>query len=252
VSDQYSLTAQTRQAIAVEVEPLVSDRDEKFLAFNADLIKQLCKKTRENIIAIGHHLTKCQGRLGHGAWLPWLEREFGWSDQTARNFMRVYEMSKSKNFLNLDLPVSSLYLLAAPSTAEEARTEVIERVSSGEALRHADVKEIIKQHSEGSEVDASAARPEDSPDYHCRLKDGRIDRKLERFMSTVHWVRTSGDVLAAIADIEFPPNLTCKSAAAACKVLKEGVAGLEEALAGLRKLGTRLTRLAAYKSGDAS
>ena len=117
-----------------QVEPLVRDSNRTFLAFSASRIKELCKKTCENIVAIGRHLTKCQGCLGHGAWLPWLEREFGWSDQTARNFMRVYEMSKSKNFLDLDLPVSSLYLLAAPSTAENARTEVIERANSGEAV----------------------------------------------------------------------------------------------------------------------
>jgi len=27
---------------------------------------------------------------GHGNWYSWLEREFGWTDDTALNFMRVH------------------------------------------------------------------------------------------------------------------------------------------------------------------
>jgi hypothetical protein len=52
---------------------------------------------------------------GHGNWLPWLEREFGWTDRTARNFMAVHEAAaKSEKFSDLNVPVSGLYLLAAP------------------------------------------------------------------------------------------------------------------------------------------
>ena len=58
-------------------------RSVTFLAFKARVIKELCKKTREDIVAIGRHLTDCQNHLGHGAWLPWLKREFGWTDRTA-------------------------------------------------------------------------------------------------------------------------------------------------------------------------
>ena len=48
--------------------------------------------------------------------------------------MQVHEMAKSQKFLNLDLPVSSLYLLAAPSTPREARDAVISRVKTGEKV----------------------------------------------------------------------------------------------------------------------
>jgi hypothetical protein len=82
-------------------------------------------------IEIGCRLAACKAELGHGNWLPWLDREFGWSDRTALNFMRVYEMvTKSEKFSDLSLPVSSLYLLAAPSTPEEARQAVIESSSA--------------------------------------------------------------------------------------------------------------------------
>jgi hypothetical protein len=54
-------------------------------------------------------------------------------DRTALNFMRVYDMSKTENFSDLNIPLSSLYLLAAPSTPEKARTEIFDRATSGEA-----------------------------------------------------------------------------------------------------------------------
>jgi hypothetical protein len=42
-------------------------------------------------------------------------------------------------------PASILYLLAAPSTPEAARIEIIERAEAGEAISHAEVKKVIKK-----------------------------------------------------------------------------------------------------------
>src|SRR5262249_47237592 len=78
-----------------------------------------------------------------GNWLPWLEREFGWEERSARNFMQVFEASKSANFADLDLPVSALYLLAAPSTPEAAKTEILERAKAGESLPVEEVKRVV-------------------------------------------------------------------------------------------------------------
>jgi hypothetical protein len=48
--------------------------------------------------------------LSRGDWLPWLKRELGWTEQIALNFIRLAQ-SKSKSSLDLNLPVSGLYLL---------------------------------------------------------------------------------------------------------------------------------------------
>jgi hypothetical protein len=78
---------------------------------------------------------------GHGNWLPWLEREFGWSEDTANRFMSLNRLQGDiPQIAEYDLPVSGLYLLAAPSTPDEARAEVIERAEQGEALSVADVQ----------------------------------------------------------------------------------------------------------------
>jgi hypothetical protein len=114
------------------------------LAEHAAVIRALGKRVVGDIIEIGRRLTDAKKIAGHGNWLPWLEREFGWTDKTAERFMQVH--SKSDKLSNLDVPVSGLYLLAAPSTPEEARAEVIERAEQGEALSVSDVQRIARRH----------------------------------------------------------------------------------------------------------
>lgn len=113
------------------------------LAKNAFEIRKLGKRVIEDIIKIGELLAESKATCGHGNWISWLNKEFGWTDQTARNFINVYEMSKSKKFLDLDLPVSVLYQLAAPSTSLIVREEIIEKAKSGEKVTVKDVKVAI-------------------------------------------------------------------------------------------------------------
>jgi hypothetical protein len=57
------------------------------LAEHADAIRSLGKQTVAKIIEIGRRLAEAKRLVGHGNWLPWLNREFGWTEQTALNFM---------------------------------------------------------------------------------------------------------------------------------------------------------------------
>jgi hypothetical protein len=117
--------------------------DEITLAEHAEAIRVLGRRVIGDVIEIGRRLTISKKFCGHGGWLPWLEREFGWSDDSALRFMQVAEFAKSRNLRDLEIPVSGLYLLAAPSTPEAARDEVIERSEAGERLTPAQIKETI-------------------------------------------------------------------------------------------------------------
>jgi len=127
----------------------MSDSDlsttETTLAQNAEVIRALGKRVIADVIEIGRRLSESKALCGHGNWLPWLEREFGWGDDTALNFMRCHQLAESRNFRDLSLPISGLYLLAAPSTPEQARQQVIERAESGERLSVGDVKKLIAE-----------------------------------------------------------------------------------------------------------
>jgi hypothetical protein len=50
------------------------------------------------------------------------------------NFIHVYERFQLLNFSNLEIGVSALYLIAAPSTLEPVVQEVIERAEKGEPM----------------------------------------------------------------------------------------------------------------------
>ena len=132
-----------------ELSVAAKDR-EKILAENAEEIRRLGKRVVDDVIEIGRRLTEMKDICGHGRWLPWLHREFGWTDRQARNFMRVYDLSrKSENFSDLKIPVSTLYLLAAPSTPPEAVDEVIECAKTGERQAHAEIKGTIDKIKRG-------------------------------------------------------------------------------------------------------
>jgi len=119
---------------------------EATLADHANAIRSLGKRVIADIIEIGRRLTDAKRIAGHGNWLPWLEREFGWTDRTALNFMRVHELAmKSETVSDLDIPVRGLYLLAAPSTPDEARAQVIARAEGGEALSVADIARTVDE-----------------------------------------------------------------------------------------------------------
>jgi len=115
------------------------------LAEHARAIRELAARTRENIIAIGRHLTEVRDQIEPGEWLAWLEAEFGWSDQTARRFMHVYGLSRDARLntcVELDLPLHVLYCLAAPK-AEDARQEIADRIAAGEEVTRETVEEAI-------------------------------------------------------------------------------------------------------------
>src|SRR4051812_19084320 len=97
--------------------------DDPILREHANAIRDLSRKTIEHIIEMGRRFTEAQELVGHGRWCSWLKREFGWTDRTALNYMRVFEMTKSETIsdLKLSIPIASLYLLAAPSVPESAR-----------------------------------------------------------------------------------------------------------------------------------
>lgn len=117
------------------------------LVQHAESIRRLSKRTAADLIEIGRLLCECKKLVRHGQWLPWLRREFAWSERTARHYVAVYRLSKSKSAKIADLAThrTSLYLLAAASTPDDARAEVIGRMNAGEAPSRTDVQRIIKK-----------------------------------------------------------------------------------------------------------
>jgi DUF3102 family protein len=113
---------------------------------HAEAIRAAGKRVLSNIFKIGRHLIDAKVICGHGKWSAWLRNEFDWSADTAERYMQVTEMIEIRKLRNLpDLPVSSVYLLARPSTPETVRQEVFDRATSGEKIPYAEVKAAIDE-----------------------------------------------------------------------------------------------------------
>jgi hypothetical protein len=205
---------------------------ERVLAENAEEIRKLGKRVGRDVIEIGRRLTGMKKLCGHGNWLPWLEREFGWTDRHALNYTRVYELSlKSENFSDLEIPVSALYLLAAPSTPPEAVDEVIECAKTGERQAHAEIKGKIDnikrmkataagvKPQRGSTKKRTDAEGPAAPDqetliaeewnkmlweiaFYVLQKDGRLDPNNDEWRLLVGRARASFEAVASAAGVD--------------------------------------------------
>jgi Protein of unknown function (DUF3102) len=106
-ADKSDLGDETPRARDPGELAVVAKERERVFAENAEEIRKLGKRVGRDVIEIGRRLTGMKKLCGHGNWLPWLEREFGWTDRHALNYTRVYELSlKSENFSDLEIPVN--------------------------------------------------------------------------------------------------------------------------------------------------
>jgi hypothetical protein len=146
---------------------LPSTAEMKELAKHAAEIRKLCRRGTADTIEIGRRLTAAKEILVHGSFLPWLKEEFAWSESAAQNFMRVYALAekyKNVNFADLDVPVSGLYLLAAPKVSESAVKEVISYAERGAKLSLEAVKDCIDNCRPPSGVRSNtSSAPETEP-----------------------------------------------------------------------------------------
>jgi hypothetical protein len=141
-----------------------------FILERAEKIHKLARATAAAIVQIGQHLIEVKERLrehnkgrSHGdqerlGFLRWIEREFAWKQSVAYNFMQVAQNVKLTNFVNLEIDVSALYLIAAPKTPEPIRVEAIRRAELGEKVTHGTVKDVITEYNRTGDGPAAVAK----------------------------------------------------------------------------------------------
>jgi hypothetical protein len=133
-----------RKAASTKDKALITIDSPELLA-HVTAIRQLGKQTITSVISIGEHLIECKKIVGHGGFGDFLKREFLWKESTALRFMRVSSLAgESAKLTNLNVPASSLYLLAAPNTPLEVRKEIIARAEKGEKIKHDTVVAAVK------------------------------------------------------------------------------------------------------------
>jgi hypothetical protein len=210
-----------RQTGTREVVP-VADVD-SVLAEHANVIRKLGKRVKEDVIEIGRRLKECKQLAGRGNWSVWLEREFGWSERTAQRYMQLYEFTQEEfkydKLSVLELPLSGLYLLAAPSTPDEACNEIIQRAAAGEAISLAIVRDTISRNKRGTEpasipnTDAETEEKEEELNEEGDIDEGEVEdeekgeedtkptKKSRRISRSARWFSAVSAAESALADL---------------------------------------------------
>lgn len=111
-------------------------------------------------IEIGRRLVEVKDMLGHGEWLPWLERETEFSERHAQNYMKVFREygamqmnlfgpeTNTKSFA--DLPITkALALLSIPESEREEFAEAVD-------AKHISVRELQQAIEEKKAAEARA------------------------------------------------------------------------------------------------
>ncbi len=125
----------------------IADANTRTLAQRAaDDIKPRLRRATEDILVIGQRLAVVRQYLPHGQWMAWLDAEFEMGEITARNFINVATRFADKSSKFEDLKPSALYMLAAPSTPDDAIVEVETLIAAGSIPTVAETKQIIADH----------------------------------------------------------------------------------------------------------
>ena len=134
-----------------------------FLLQEAEQIKTLIKQTVQGIIETGERLSKVKQRLKHGEFMLWVENEINCHYSTALHFMRVWQTfgTQKDQISDVGINVSVLYLLSAPSTPQELRTEIVEMAKAGNPVSFAEAKRLKKEYLERQ---SDARSPKSTPE----------------------------------------------------------------------------------------
>jgi hypothetical protein len=189
--------------------------DSPELVAHATEIRRLGKQTTDNIIEIGKRLTECKKLVGHGGFSAWLEREFNWKERTAQRFMQVAHVfgSNPSGLTDLDLPLEGLYLLAAPSTPQAAREEIIERAEKGEKLTGDDVKDTISAKKPAGETLPPRQKPPVCLSETPSSPMGAFEERERFFKETAHAAKVRDDASAVEPQQPEPPKTASAAAA---------------------------------------
>lgn len=97
---------------------------------------------RRSVVEVGWELLEARKEAQFGAWAPFLQR-IGIEERTAQNYMLVARAFGNKPEIVSALPVTALYLLAAPSADPSVVEAIITEVGEGTQLRAQDVRQRL-------------------------------------------------------------------------------------------------------------
>ena len=151
-----------------DIGPILSDADFKtrleVLAQDIEHFERTAIFKIALRVAEAHeHFTR---RRNEGGFRSWVEDRLGYSRAHAYRLLDVANLMRVSQAWDTfsALPVTAIYLIAANSTPENARSEVLERVKVGECLSCATVAEVIETAKNTITISRSTPAATEAPD----------------------------------------------------------------------------------------
>jgi hypothetical protein len=179
---------------------------ESFAREVADRIRSRMMHTVQGVIEIGRDLIAVKERLGHGNFLPWIDREFRMTDKSAERFMSVAERFGDKFDSVSNLSLTALYELAAPSTPEEVRTEVAERAATGESVTAAEVKELKNRIKEERKERTALSNKWQAAEIHNKKLSSELQERDVKIRELTKRLGNASDELRRSSEQGAQPN----------------------------------------------
>lgn len=175
------------------------------LAEHAASIRSLTDRAGRDTVEIGRLLTAAKDRLPHGAFGPWLDREFGWTDRTAQKLMRIAEVFGGKAEVASVLGTETLYALATDATPEDVRAAFVARAEAGGSVTLRDVRAAVKDARMLATVDLDTGEivedvEREAPDLMPGLARQDFDLREARRLMRERAEAASTRVLSALPD----------------------------------------------------
>lgn len=176
MGDLFPDSSDTARTTVAHVPASVSSFDYSALPADvADEARGVAKRIIENqelhlamAVEAGRDLSAIKDKLGHGNWLPWLERECRINARTAQNYMAAAEAFGPKYETVAYLPASTVYRLAAPKVGA-VREAVVSQIEAGDRLSAKDIENRIWQALQQHKQQRKKETPQD--------RKARVDRE---------------------------------------------------------------------------
>ena len=152
------------------------------LAEIADRIRARIKRSTADVIATGSDLLLAQQRIGAGDLLAWVESELGMTRRWAQLQMVVAKTFGEVGEVISSVPPTTIYKLAAPSTPDSIKSEVIADLRAGRTVDHRAVEQRIKA---GSKKGQAAEKTADSATVSAdldQMSDADLDAEHARLL----------------------------------------------------------------------
>jgi hypothetical protein len=166
-------------------------------------VRSRLKNMSSEIIEIGRELRTVKHRLEHGHFLEWVEKQCGLSPRIAQLMMKAAEWAEGRCEIVTHLEPTAIYLLAAPSTPESVREEVLSRLEEGQTPGIQLVKDMIratKEHKRASREE-NGQREASSRQYDGRHVQTQPESQQGELRELQDWGSIGGEQAAATNEL---------------------------------------------------